>query len=124
MTTIPDPRPEVRTADERPLLVGGRCTSCRHPTLWASPVCSLCGGRTAAAEFGPWGTVWSSTVVRVPVPDRKPPYVLAYVDLDDGPRVLAHVSDPAELAQRVAVGTRVVLTESTVQGDVQVEVPA
>jgi uncharacterized OB-fold protein len=60
----------------------------------------------------------------VPVPDRKPPYVLAYVDLDDGPRVLAHVSDPAELAQRVAVGTRVVLTESTVQGDVQVEVPA
>jgi hypothetical protein len=39
--------------------------------------------------------VWSSTVVRVPLPGYDPPYRLAYVDLCDGPRILA----------RVAVGT-------------------
>lgn len=35
--------------------------------------------------------MWSATVVRIPVAGRTPPYALAYVDLDDGPRVLAHV---------------------------------
>lgn len=74
----------------------------------------------APAAFGPAGTVWSSTVVRVPVPDRTPPYVMAYVDLDDGPRVLAHVAMAQGEAQRIPVGTRVELTASTDQGDVQV----
>jgi uncharacterized OB-fold protein len=124
MTTTPDPRPQVRAEQEARHLSGQRCTSCRHPMLWASPVCPLCAGSTEPDEFGPWGTVWSSTVVRVPVPDRKPPYVLVYVDLDDGPRVLAHLADPTGRAERAAVGTRVVLSDSTEQGDVQVEVPA
>ncbi|MGB6059222.1 MAG: OB-fold domain-containing protein [Microthrixaceae bacterium] len=42
-------------------------------------------------EFGPLGTVFSSTVLRVPVADRVPPLAFAYVDMDDGPRILAHV---------------------------------
>ena len=67
------------------------------------------------AEFGPDGTVWSATVVRIPVPGRMPPYALAYVDLDDGPRVLAHADDA------VPIGARVRLKEST-DGDVRVEV--
>jgi uncharacterized OB-fold protein len=43
---------------------------------------------------------------------------MAYVDLDDGPRVLAHVAGPAE---RVAVGARVRLLPPGEQGDVMVE---
>jgi uncharacterized OB-fold protein len=124
MTTTPDPRPRVQTGPTATRLAGHRCTSCGHPLLWASPACPLCTAATAPAEFGPFGTVWSSTVVRVPVPDRKPPYVLAYVDLDDGPRVLAHVARRNGSDGRVPVGTRVALTESTDQGDVQVEVAA
>jgi uncharacterized OB-fold protein len=54
-------------------------------------------------------------VVRVPVPGRTPPYALAYVDLDDGPRVLAHADDA------VPIGARVRLAESA-QGDVRIEV--
>ena len=48
------------------------------------------------ATFGPKGTVFSSTVLRIPVPGRNPPSVLAYVDVDDGPRILAHVDGPNE----------------------------
>jgi uncharacterized OB-fold protein len=57
-------------------------------------------------------------VFRVPLPGRDPPYVLAYVDLDDGPRVLAHVPGPAE---RVPVGSRVRVAGRSELGDLTVE---
>jgi len=95
-------------------VIGRRCHSCGEVAAFAWPRCPACGGPVDEAEFGPEGTVWSATVVRVPVPGRTPPYALAYVDLDDGPRVLAHT------AEVFAIGARVRLLES-VDGDVQVE---
>lgn len=83
-----------------------RCPHCLQPHV-------------AEATFGSQGTVWSSTVVRVPVPGRTPPYTLAYVDIDDGPRVLAHVAGQRD---RVAVGARVELAPSTEFGDLAVQV--
>lgn len=67
------------------------------------------------ARFGPEGVVWSATVVRVPLPGRAPPYGLAYVDLDDGPRVLAHVQ-----GETVPIGARVRLRGVTRHGDPEV----
>lgn len=124
MSTTPDPRPAVVGADASRGIVGRRCASCAHPLLWAPPRCPECGGEPQEAVFGPSGTVWSSTVVRVPVPGRTPPYGLAYVDLDDGPRVLAHVADAgAETGtERVPPGTRVTIVGETLDGDVLVAV--
>ena len=117
MTTTPDPRPVVEMIAGTVLLHGWRCVGCRHPLLWSTPRCPRCGGGVEVSSFGPEGVVWSSTVVRVPVPGRTPPYSMAYVDLDDGPRVLAHVAgEPV----RLAVGTRVALTAPEPQGDVMV----
>jgi len=70
------------------------------------------------SEFGPTGTLWSSTVVRIAVPGRTPPYALAYVDLDDGPRILAEIIGVAE---RVSIGTRVALSSQSDIGDLRVE---
>jgi hypothetical protein len=58
--------------------------------------------------------VFAATVLRVPVPGRTPPYGLAYTDLDDGPRILAHV-DPPDRA--LSPGTRVRLIGTTPEGD-------
>jgi uncharacterized OB-fold protein len=52
--------------------------------------------------------------VRVPVPGRTPPYGLAYVDLDDGPRILAHAPGTPD------VGARVRLAPKTPDGDLAV----
>ena len=76
--------------------------------------CPACGSHQVGATFGPRGTVWSSTVVRVPIPGRTPPYVLAYVDLDDGPRLLCHLEGHVE---RAPVGTPVELTGHNEHGD-------
>lgn len=91
------------------------------------PRCPDCGGEVIAAQFGPEGTVWSATVVRIPVPGRTPPYTLVYVDLDDGPRVLAHLDDQPLGMSRLTVapppiGARVRLLESAPDGDLRVEV--
>jgi uncharacterized OB-fold protein len=51
-------------------------------------------------------------VVAIPVGTHRPPFGLAYVDLDDGPRVLVHLAEPAVLE----LGTRVEIT-GTDDGD-------
>ena len=115
---MPDPRPLVETKPTVSI-AGTRCESCGLAMVTPRPRCSGCGGSVVEAAFGPDGVVWSSTVVRIRVGDRTPPYALAYVDVDDGPRVLAHTT--ADDDQPLPVGTRVRLVPS-VDGDLTVEV--
>jgi uncharacterized OB-fold protein len=90
-------------ADPRPVLEGGevlgvRCTACRYPVAPAGvPWCPVCWSAVEPARFPATGTAWSSTVVAIPVGERRPPFGLAYLDLDDGPRVLVHLAEPAVL---------------------------
>ena len=62
--------------------------------------------------FGPDGTVWAHTTLHISVGGRAPGYTLAYVDLDDGPRILAHVD-----GGKPSVGSRVRVTGTTPEGD-------
>jgi uncharacterized OB-fold protein len=98
-------------ADPRPVLdgdavLGSRCTACRYPTTQPGlPWCPVCYAPTEPARFARAGTVWSSTVIAIPVGTRRPPFGLAYLDLDDGPRVLVHLAEPAviELGARLEI---------------------
>ena len=115
----PDPRPQVRERDGVVTLPASTCGACGYVVAGTVATCARCGGETAASDAGPRGRVWAATVVRIPVPGRTPPYGLAYVDLDDGPRVLAHFA--AEAAP--AVGSTVALAPQSEAGDLTV-VPA
>lgn len=116
-----DPRPTAESGSDGAWRVSGRsCRSCSQVSAFAWPRCPACRGEPTPASFGPEGVVWSSTVVRIPVPGRTPPYALAYVDLDDGPRILAHVVDAGGAA--APIGERVRLVSPSAGGDLQVEV--
>lgn len=117
MTTQPDPRP--RFGEGTDTIDGRACSTCGLRTLSAAEKCPSCRGVLASATFGPGGIIWSSTVVRIPVPGRTPPYAVAYVDLDDGPRVLCHID---EATDRPPVGHRVRLSGTTAEGDLMAEV--
>lgn len=120
MRPATDPRPRVTRTDADPRLLGQRCVGCGYRTAAPRPRCPECRSGLEDTSFGPGGVVWAATVVRIPVPGRTPPYTLAYVDLDGGPRVLAHV---AGAAARPDVGARVRLVDAR-DGDVTVEVVA
>jgi uncharacterized protein len=94
------------TAEGR--LVLPRCTQCAA-TLWMPKAfCPLCG--SSAVEWIPTsgqGVVYSFSITRkgAGVWAEHSPYVIAYVELDEGPRVLSNVVGCA--VDNVAIGMRV-----------------
>lgn len=107
----PVPEPEAAeywaAARDGRLLVQ-RCQSCGHLQLYPRPHCLVCRGPVGWMESGGRGTVYSYTVIRQnhlrPFRDWVP-YVVALVDLEEGPRVMTNVvgCDPEALHVGMAV---------------------
>jgi uncharacterized OB-fold protein len=110
---IADPRPRVVT-DEAGVarVAGSRCEACGYPLAVEAPWCPDCRGALRDDAFGPGGTVWAHTTLHISVAGRAPGYTLAYVDIDEGPRILAHVEGGAP-----SVGCRVAVAGTTEEGD-------
>jgi uncharacterized OB-fold protein len=92
--------------DERFVLP--RCDNCAHVIWYPRLFCPIC--HTAEVSWfdaSGRGDVYSFTVVRQSFGPWKDaaPYVIAYVELDEGPRVLTNVVDCD--AEAIAVGDRV-----------------
>lgn len=91
-----------------PRLLGSRCGDCGVRVFPARSFCPACDSEAAPAgvALAPEGTVFSFTTVRQAPGNRPVPYTLAYVDLDDGVRVLAQL-DRSPGATGVHIGQRV-----------------
>ncbi len=112
---LTDPRPRIVADNGGYYLAGGRCTANGHPLTRLFARCPRCRGEVESARFGPEGTIWATTRVHIPAfPGDDVPYVLAYVDLDDGPRVLLRLTNTPDGA---AVGDRVRLGAETESGN-------
>lgn len=90
---------------------GGRlllqcCADCGHHQFYPRPFCLACESREVRwREAGGHGLVYSMTTVRIPVtPALTPPYVLALVDLDEGPRLLTNIVGACGIGDRVRIG--------------------
>jgi uncharacterized OB-fold protein len=95
-------------AREQRLLIK-RCDACSRPFFPPRYLCPFCwSDQTSWLESKGEGTVYSYTVMqRAPAPEfaARVPYVVALVDLAEGPRVLANVIGSGALD--TAVGDRV-----------------
>ena len=112
----PAPVPDTDTAEywkaahDGRLLVQ-RCVACGHAQLYARDRCRRCRGAVAWEEASGRGTVYSFTVIRQnyqrPFRDWVP-YVVALVDLEEGPRVMTNVvgCDPGLVSIGMAVRAR------------------
>ena len=71
-----------------------RCTSCDAPQTLARYACRVCGSESLTwLDAAGTGTVYAATVVnRAPSDEFRAlaPYTLVLVDLQEGPRVMAH----------------------------------
>jgi uncharacterized OB-fold protein len=82
------------------------CTHCGHYQFYPRPLCLNCFRREPewVAAKGT-GVVYSRTTVYVEVvADLPPPYTVAIVELDEGPRMTSHlVEDGCGIGERVKV---------------------
>ena len=86
-----------------------RCNDCGTHQFYPRPFCVVCeGNQLDFVESAGAGTIYSLTTVRIPVTDELvPPYLLALVDLDEGPRLLTNIdAAAASIGDRVIVAWR------------------
>ena len=115
--SLPAPKPYV-TADAEPYWRGAaegrlrllRCDRCATVIWYPRPFCPECSSTAATwCDASGDGTVYSFTITRKGQGAYREagPYVLAYVELDEGPRMLTNVVgcpvDDVAVGQRVAV---------------------
>jgi uncharacterized OB-fold protein len=110
---LPTPDDETRPfwdAARAGRLVIKRCRACGRAHHYPRPFCPYCWSREVAWEDARGtGTVYTYSVVRRPqAPVFEAPYVVAEVELDEGPRLLANVvgidPDAVSIGLRVRVG--------------------
>jgi uncharacterized OB-fold protein len=104
MSGLPAPPPAV-SPDAKPFWDGSaegrlllqRCRGCETVVWYPRAFCPHChAGELDWFEASGRGTVYSFTIVRRGAPDAyrdAGPYVLAYVELEEGPRLLTNLVD-------------------------------
>ncbi|MDP1818989.1 MAG: Zn-ribbon domain-containing OB-fold protein [Acidimicrobiales bacterium] len=117
MTDLPEIAPAV-TLETRPFwdataegrLILPRCNACSTVIWYPRLFCPSCASDDVSwVDAAGTGTVYSFTVVRKGQGPFAPaaPYVLAYVELDEGPRVMTNIvgcrPDDVTVGQRVVV---------------------
>jgi uncharacterized OB-fold protein len=117
MTWDPRPVPEVtpetapfwKAAANRRLMLG-HCEACGNVFYYPRALCPKCmSSETYLEAAAGTGTIYSFTVVRQMSgwPEEDLPLVVAYVELDEGPRMTTNIVDctpgDAEIGKRVEV---------------------
>lgn len=85
-----------------------RCAACGHRQHYPRAVCTACGATPEWEEASGRGTVYTYTIVRqygMPPFDALVPYVVAMIDLVEGPRLMSNVVDCAP--EEVHIGMEV-----------------
>ena len=86
-----------------------RCSRCASHQFYARPFCLRCDSDAVEwVRAAGTATVYSVTTVHVRwYPEHEPPYQVAIVELDEGPRMTTNiVGEPAAICDRVRVTWR------------------
>ncbi len=85
-----------------------RCRACGHAYLPPRPWCPACASADVAVEVASGeGRIVSAVVSHLPAPGFDPPFVIAVVELAEGPRLLTNVVHVAPELDRVPPGLAV-----------------
>ena len=96
-------------------LVLAHCDECEEVIWYPRHMCPVCGGTAVSwVDASGHGTVYSFTVVyRSPgIFQSAVPYVVAYVELDEGPRVLTNIIDCDPEQVRIGQSVEVVFFDT------------
>ncbi len=93
-------------------LLGGRCRHCRTWYFPSRRVCAKClSQKIEVLPLSKQGTVYTYTTIYQSTPEFQVPYILVYVDLPEGVRVLAQLTQCSPEAVRIGMPVEVVFEE-------------
>jgi uncharacterized OB-fold protein len=89
-----------------------RCKACSKAHWFPRALCPFCMGETDWEEASGLGEIYTYSITRKALPS---PFVIAYVTLDEGPKMMTNIvdCDPAS----VSIGQRVRLVFKATEGD-------
>ncbi len=104
---------------EQGKFLGLTCNACHSVIFPPAAVCRECGSSDLTpAELSGRGTLRTFTVVRVAPEGKKPPYIVAMAELDEGPWALGNlINMNPDAADMGLIGKRVSLGRHMVKGD-------
>jgi len=71
-----------------------RCDGCGKNYFPPRPFCASCGSRKVSVfKASGKAVLWSYVIHHRPAPGFKPPYAIAVVQLDEGPRMMSNIVD-------------------------------
>jgi uncharacterized OB-fold protein len=85
-------------------LIGSDCDSCRGLAFPSRQVCAKCGSTTLSkVRLGGKGRLYTYAIVRQAPKEFPTPYVIGYVDLDEGVRIFTRVITGSEADLRLGM---------------------
>lgn len=95
-------------AAERGEFLGKRCVDCGKFHWYPRCVCPFCGGGTGWQPMSGLGRLYAFSTLR----RASPPYTVAVVELDEGPRMLTRLMDANPESLKIGVPVRVYFTRT------------
>jgi uncharacterized OB-fold protein len=85
-----------------------RCDACAHAYFPPRPFCPKCAGRAVSwFKASGRGSLYSYVIHHRPVPGFTPPYSIAVVELDEGPRMMTNIIDCPQTPEALQLDMRV-----------------
>jgi uncharacterized OB-fold protein len=96
-----------------------RCDACAHVYFPPRPFCPKCAGRAVSwfAASGR-GILYSYVIHHRPVPGFTPPYSIAVVQLDEGPRMMTNIVDCPQTPEALQLDMRVEVTFTSLSDEI------
>ncbi len=111
---LPEPTPETAhfwdgLADSELRLQ--KCDSCRHIYFPPQPFCPKCASRSVSVFTASGkGKLYSYVISHIPAPGFTPPYSIAVVELEEGPRLMTNIVDCPQTPEALLLDMPVVVT--------------
>ncbi len=103
--------------EEKPYLIGSKCSVCGYVSFPKRQVCPMCinEGTMKEISLSSRGKINTFTISRVAPIGFKAPYIQAYVDLPEGPRVFSLITgcEPSEEAVKIGTDVELVIEKIT-----------
>ncbi|MEU6228973.1 Zn-ribbon domain-containing OB-fold protein [Streptomyces sp. NPDC047042] len=88
-----------------------RCRACDVPYFPPRPFCPRCGGRDIEIVVASGRATLASYVIsHLPAPGFDPPYAIALVELEEGPRMLTNIVDCPQTPEDLQLDMALVVT--------------